>query len=70
MVIHLRYLSFCLIQIRLAKQRNQNDNHVDDDDATIINDNSDWFGEVKEWDNDLISGQNKMGKTFVSVVFL
>jgi hypothetical protein len=28
---------------------------------------SNWMNEIKEWENNFISGQTKMGKTFVSI---
>ncbi|CAF2072960.1 unnamed protein product [Rotaria magnacalcarata] len=29
-----------------------------------------WLQEIKSWDNNIISGQTKMGKTFVTIIFL
>ncbi|CAF0949052.1 unnamed protein product [Adineta ricciae] len=40
---------------------------VDDDDMSIQESN--WLNDMKDWGNSFISGQTKMGKTFVIIIF-
>jgi len=39
--------------------------HDDDDGAAEYDSN--WLTEIKEWENNVISGKTKMGKTFVGI---
>ncbi len=63
-VTHSCTLSF-LIQIRSLQQQFSDDSDDSDDDATGKPFN--WQTEIKEWGNNIISGQTKTGKTFVGI---
>lgn len=49
------------MQVRSSRQK-----FCDDDYAAGHDIN--WLNEIKEWENNIISGQTKMGKTFVNII--